>query len=85
MENEKKVIVTETIMLYPRGDKEEVNRVYTYLRNGMKAQAQMMNIAMCTGRMQLPSAYSMPVMIFTVCGGLVYRTFSKTALITEKS
>lgn len=46
MENEKKVIVTESIMLYPRGDKEEVNRVYTYLRNGMKAQAQMMNIAM---------------------------------------
>ena len=36
-------ILSRKIQLIPVGDKEEVNRVYTYLRNGMKAQNAAMN------------------------------------------
>lgn len=35
--------ITRKITLYPIGDKEEVNRVYRYIRNGQKVQAIMMN------------------------------------------
>ncbi|MBQ2397371.1 MAG: transposase [Bacteroidales bacterium] len=35
--------ITRKIQLIPVGDKEEVNRVYTYLRDGMKAQNMALN------------------------------------------
>lgn len=35
--------ITRKIKLYPVGDKEEVDRVYTYLRNGIEAQNRAMN------------------------------------------
>lgn len=35
--------ITRKVTLYPIGDKEEVNRVYQYIRNGQKVQAIMMN------------------------------------------
>lgn len=37
------MILTRKIQLYPVGDKNEVNRVYKYLRDGMKAQNAAMN------------------------------------------
>lgn len=37
------ITITRKITLYPLGDKEEVDRVYKYIRNGMEVQAQMMN------------------------------------------
>lgn len=36
-------ILTRKIQLYPVGDKEEVDRVYTYIREGMKSQNAAMN------------------------------------------
>ena len=36
-------IITRKIQLIPVGDKEEINRVYTYLREGIKAQNLAMN------------------------------------------
>ncbi len=36
-------VVTRKIQLVPQGDKEELNRVYTYLRDGMEVQSIMMN------------------------------------------
>ena len=36
-------IITRKIQLIPVGDKEEINRVYTYLREGIKAQNMAMN------------------------------------------
>ncbi len=36
-------VLTRKIKLYPVGDKEEVNRVYKYLREGMEAQNRAMN------------------------------------------
>lgn len=38
--------VTRKITLSPQGNKEEVNRVYEYLRDGMEVQSQMMNMYM---------------------------------------
>lgn len=35
--------ITRKIKLYPVGDKEEVNRVYTYLRDGIESQNRAMN------------------------------------------
>lgn len=35
----KKVIVTEKISLYPVGNKQEVDRVYKFIRNGMLYQS----------------------------------------------
>ncbi len=45
-ENEKKsdmMSVTKKIFLFPRGDKEEIGRVYDYIRNGQEVQALCMN------------------------------------------
>lgn len=36
-------IITRKITLYPQGDKQEVDRVYKYIRNGMEVQSLMMN------------------------------------------
>ena len=36
-------IITRKIQVVPVGDKEEINRVYTYLREGIKAQNMAMN------------------------------------------
>ncbi len=36
-------ILTRKITLFPVGDKDEINRVYNYIRNGQKVQAIMMN------------------------------------------
>lgn len=36
-------IIVRKVKLFPVGDKEEVNRVYTYIRDGMKAQNLAMN------------------------------------------
>lgn len=36
-------MITRKITLYPQGDKQEVDRVYSYIRNGMKVQSLMMN------------------------------------------
>ena len=36
-------IITRKVQLIPVGDKEEINRVYTYLREGIKAQNLAMN------------------------------------------
>ncbi len=38
--------ITRKITLYPQGDTKEVNRVYAYLRNGMRMQSKMMNQCM---------------------------------------
>lgn len=40
----KTITITRKIILYPQGDKAEVDRVYKYIRNGMKVQSQMMNL-----------------------------------------
>lgn len=45
----KTITVTRKINLFPVGDKEEVNRVYKYLRDGMEVQSYMMN--MCISAM----------------------------------
>ena len=37
------MILTRKIQLYPVGDKEEVNRVYQYIRDGMFNQNKAMN------------------------------------------
>lgn len=39
----KTIVITRKITLFPKGDKEEVNRVYKYIRNGMEVQSLMMN------------------------------------------
>ena len=36
-------ILSRKVQLVPVGDEDEVNRVYTYLREGMKAQNAAMN------------------------------------------
>lgn len=38
-------VLTQKIALYPLGDKDEVNRVYEYIRNGMYAQNKAYNLA----------------------------------------
>lgn len=38
--------ITRKIQLYPVGDKEEINRVYKYIRDGMYAQYQASNLLM---------------------------------------
>ena len=38
--------ITRKIQLYPVGDKEEVDRVYKYIRDGMYAQYQALNLLM---------------------------------------
>ncbi|MCM1308493.1 MAG: hypothetical protein NC223_07840 [Butyrivibrio sp.] len=38
--------ITRKIRLLPVGDKEEVNRVYKYIRDGMYAQYQACNLLM---------------------------------------
>lgn len=40
------MVITRKYTLYPQGDKEEVDRVYRYIRNGMEIQSQMMNMCM---------------------------------------
>ena len=42
-EQEKTCTITRKITLRPQGDKEEVNRVYKYIENGMEVQSLMMN------------------------------------------
>ncbi len=37
------MVITRKIKIYPQGNKEEVNRVYAYIRNGMEVQSIMMN------------------------------------------
>ncbi len=37
------MVITRKITLYPQGDKNEVNRIYNYIRNGMEVQSLMMN------------------------------------------
>ena len=39
-------LTTKKIQLYPIGDKEEVNRVFEYLRNGMYQQHHILNTYM---------------------------------------
>lgn len=39
-------VITRKIKLFPIGDKEEINRVYTYIRNGQYAQYQASNLLM---------------------------------------
>lgn len=46
--NNKSYTITRKVKLYPIGDKEEVDRVYTYLREGIKSQNQAMNQYMST-------------------------------------
>lgn len=36
-------IIVRKVKLFPVGDKDEINRVYTYIRDGMKAQNMAMN------------------------------------------
>ena len=40
------MVLTRKIKLYPLGDKEEVNRVYKFIRDGQYAQYQALNLAM---------------------------------------
>ncbi len=43
---EKEIISTRKITLFPQGDKDEIDRVYKYLRDGMEVQSYMMNMCM---------------------------------------
>ena len=43
MENEIRNISVRKVTLYPVGDKEEIDRAYKYIRNGMEVQSIMMN------------------------------------------
>lgn len=43
MEKDNSYIMTRKVVLYPVGDKEEVDRVYKWLRDGMEAQNRAMN------------------------------------------
>lgn len=42
----KKSTTTKKIKLFPLGDKEEINRVFEYIRNGQYVQYQIMNLLM---------------------------------------
>lgn len=44
-EGDKNMLGTRKFTLYPEGDKQEVNRVYDYIRKGQKIESQMLNIA----------------------------------------
>lgn len=59
---EKYITITRKIILYPQGDKEERDRVYKYIRNGMEVQSYMMNqciSAIYTARLQKASKEEM--------------------------
>ena len=40
---ENTIVITRKITLFPQGDKQEVDRVYKYIRDGMEVQSIMMN------------------------------------------
>ena len=37
------MVITRKVTLYPQGDKQEVDRVYKYIRNSMETYPLMMN------------------------------------------
>jgi len=52
-------VITRKLTLMPQGDKEEINRVYTYIRNGMKVQSLMMN--KCISALYMAKINKMPL------------------------